>query len=140
MTHYLKERYQKEIAPALEAAIGTDNVMQIPRITKVVVNIGLGEALDNPKSLDGAVEDLRVITGQQPIMTPVPEDPALAVSIAYAFGDDKSGPHDVGQADPPFDPPVAPRAEHPADGANGGHEPEADVTEETFDQVQFAHG
>jgi hypothetical protein len=48
MTHYLKERYQKEIAPALETAIGTANVMQIPRIS-VVVNIGVGEALDNAK-------------------------------------------------------------------------------------------
>jgi large subunit ribosomal protein L5 len=45
------------------------NVMQVPRITKVVVNIGVGEALDNSKALDGAVEDLRVITGQQPVIT-----------------------------------------------------------------------
>ena len=57
MSHYLKERYQKEIAPALEEAIGTDNVMQIPRITKVVVNIGVGEALDNAKALEAAVAE-----------------------------------------------------------------------------------
>ena len=69
MTHYLKERYQKEIAPALEAAIGTDNVMQIPRITKVVVNIGVGEALDNAKALEAAVADMTLITGQKPIIT-----------------------------------------------------------------------
>src|SRR5512135_3085213 len=69
MSHYLKERYQKEIAPALEAAIGTDNVMQIPRVTKVVVNIGVGEALDNPKALEAAVADLSQITGQKPIIT-----------------------------------------------------------------------
>jgi large subunit ribosomal protein L5 len=69
MTHYMKERYQKEIAPALEAAIGTDNVMQIPRITKVVVNIGVGEALDNAKALEAAVADLTLITGQKPIIT-----------------------------------------------------------------------
>ncbi len=69
MTHYLKERYQKEIAPALEAAIGADNVMQIPRITKVVVNIGVGEALDNAKALEAAVADLTTITGQKPIIT-----------------------------------------------------------------------
>jgi len=69
MTHYLKERYQKEIAPALEKAIGTDNVMQVPRITKVVVNIGVGEALDNAKALEAAVTDLTVITGQKPIIT-----------------------------------------------------------------------
>jgi large subunit ribosomal protein L5 len=69
MTHYLKERYQKEISPALEAAIGTDNVMQIPRIKKVVVNIGVGEALDNAKALEAAVADLTLITGQKPIIT-----------------------------------------------------------------------
>jgi large subunit ribosomal protein L5 len=69
MTHYLKERYQKEIAPALEAAIGVDNVMQIPRITKVVVNIGVGEALDNAKALEAAVADMTSITGQKPIIT-----------------------------------------------------------------------
>src|SRR5512136_3173177 len=69
MSHYLKERYQKEIAPALEAAIGTDNVMQIPRITKVVVNIGVGEALDNAKALEAAVTDMTTITGQKPIIT-----------------------------------------------------------------------
>jgi large subunit ribosomal protein L5 len=69
MTHYLKERYQKEIAPALEAAIGAENVMQIPRITKVVVNIGVGEALDNAKALEAAVADMTLITGQKPIIT-----------------------------------------------------------------------
>jgi large subunit ribosomal protein L5 len=69
MTHYLKERYQKEIAPALEAAIGADNVMQIPRVSKVVVNIGVGEALDNAKALEAAVADLTLITGQKPIIT-----------------------------------------------------------------------
>ncbi len=71
MTHYLKERYQKEIAPALEAAIGTDNVMQIPRITKVVVNIGVGKDVvsENTKALEAAVADLTMITGQKPIIT-----------------------------------------------------------------------
>jgi large subunit ribosomal protein L5 len=69
MTHYLKERYQKEIAPALQAAIGADNVMQIPRVTKIVVNIGVGEALDNAKALEAAVADMILITGQKPIIT-----------------------------------------------------------------------
>jgi large subunit ribosomal protein L5 len=69
MTHYLKERYQKEISPALEAAIGADNVMQIPRVSKVVVNIGVGEALDNAKALEAAVSDMTLITGQKPIVT-----------------------------------------------------------------------
>jgi large subunit ribosomal protein L5 len=69
MSHYLKERYQKEIAPALEAAIGVDNVMQIPRVSKIVVNIGVGEALDNAKALEAAVADLTLITGQKPVIT-----------------------------------------------------------------------
>ena len=65
----LQARYQDEIVPALMEEFGYSNVMQVPGIKKVVVNIGVGEAIDNPKSLDGAVEDLRIITGQQPIIT-----------------------------------------------------------------------
>ena len=65
----LKERYQKEISPALMKSLGLKNVMQIPRIIKVVVNIGLGEAMDNPKALDAAVIDLSTITGQKPVIT-----------------------------------------------------------------------
>lgn len=65
----MRERYQKEIAPALQKQLGLQNVMQIPRIKKVVVNIGLGEALDNPKALDAAVSDLTAITGQKPVIT-----------------------------------------------------------------------
>ena len=48
---------------------GYENVMQVPRIRKVVINIGMGEALDNPKSIEYAVNDLRTITGQQPVVT-----------------------------------------------------------------------
>jgi large subunit ribosomal protein L5 len=65
----LKERYQNEISPALMKSMGYTNVMQIPRIMKVVVNIGLGEAMDNPKALDAAVIDLTTITGQKPVIT-----------------------------------------------------------------------
>jgi len=65
----MKERYQKEITPALMKALGMKNVMEIPRIKKVVVNIGLGEAMDNPKALDAAVIDLTAITGQKPVIT-----------------------------------------------------------------------
>jgi large subunit ribosomal protein L5 len=65
----MKERYQKEISPALMKSLGLTNIMQIPRITKVVVNIGLGEAMDNPKALDAAVIDLTTITGQKPVVT-----------------------------------------------------------------------
>jgi len=69
MTHVLKERYQNEIAPALLKSLNLNNVMQVPRIVKVVVNIGVGEALDNAKALDAAVADMTKITGQKPIIT-----------------------------------------------------------------------
>jgi large subunit ribosomal protein L5 len=69
MAHALKERYKKEIAPALYKELKLDNVMEIPRVTKVVVNIGVGEALDNAKALEAAVADLVKITGQKPIIT-----------------------------------------------------------------------
>ncbi|MCL4239456.1 MAG: 50S ribosomal protein L5 [Anaerolineae bacterium] len=65
----LLERYRTEIVPALMEEFSYSSVMQVPRLTKLVVNIGVGEALDNAKALDGAVEDLRLITGQQPVIT-----------------------------------------------------------------------
>ncbi|MEJ5314855.1 MULTISPECIES: 50S ribosomal protein L5 [Anaerolinea] len=65
----LKEYYQKEVVPALMKSLGLDNVMQVPKIQKVVVNIGLGEALDNPKALETASADLMAITGQKPVIT-----------------------------------------------------------------------
>jgi large subunit ribosomal protein L5 len=65
----MKEKYQNEVAPALMKAFGLNNVMEIPRIEKVVVNIGLGEAMDNPKALEAATSDMMQITGQKPIQT-----------------------------------------------------------------------
>ncbi|GAP05789.1 MAG TPA: 50S ribosomal protein L5 [Anaerolinea thermolimosa] len=65
----LKERYQTEIVPALMKQLNLDNVMQVPRIEKIVLNIGLGEALDNPKALEAASADLATITGQKPVIT-----------------------------------------------------------------------
>jgi large subunit ribosomal protein L5 len=65
----LKERYQTEIVPDLEKSLNLDNVMQVPRVQKVVLNIGVGEALENSKALDAAVNDLTQITGQKPIIT-----------------------------------------------------------------------
>jgi large subunit ribosomal protein L5 len=65
----MKERYQKEIAPVLFKELNLENVMQIPQVSKVVVNIGVGEALDNAKALDAAVGDMVKITGQKPIIT-----------------------------------------------------------------------
>jgi large subunit ribosomal protein L5 len=65
----MHERYQKEIAPALAKAFELKNMMQVPRLEKVVVNIGAGEALDNPKALEAAVGDLTTISGQKPVTT-----------------------------------------------------------------------
>ena len=65
----LKEIYKEEIAPELMEELSIENVMQIPKIEKIVVNIGVGEAIDNPKALDEAVRDLTTITGQRPVIT-----------------------------------------------------------------------
>jgi large subunit ribosomal protein L5 len=65
----MKERYQNEVAPALLKALNLSNVMQVPRIQKVVVNVGMGEALDNPKALEAASSDVVAITGQKPVIT-----------------------------------------------------------------------
>ena len=69
MSNKMLEKYQNEVAPALRKAFSYKNVMQIPRIEKVVVNIGVGEALDNAKALEFAVADLTTVTGQKPIQT-----------------------------------------------------------------------
>lgn len=69
MAHYLRERYQKEMTPTLMKTLNLDNVMQVPRVDKIVVNIGVGEALDNARALEGAVSDMTTITGQKPIVT-----------------------------------------------------------------------
>ena len=69
MSLALKKQYQEEVVPALMKTLNINNVMQVPKIKKVVVNIGVGEALDNIKALDGAVEDLTKITGQKPVIT-----------------------------------------------------------------------
>jgi len=69
MSHWLKDRYQSEIVPALMDTLQIENIMQVPRVQKVVVNIGVGEALDNAKALDAAVEDMTKIVGQKPVIT-----------------------------------------------------------------------
>lgn len=65
----MQDLYNKEVVPALRKAFEFRNVMQVPRVEKVVVNIGVGEALDNPKALEAAVSDLTIITGQKPVMS-----------------------------------------------------------------------
>ena len=69
MTARLKERYQKEIAPALAKEFDIKNKMAIPKVEKVIINMGLGEAIGNSKLLDVAVEELKTITGQKPVVT-----------------------------------------------------------------------
>jgi large subunit ribosomal protein L5 len=69
MESVMKERYQNEVVPALMKSLKMSNIMEVPRIKKVVVNIGVGEALDNAKALDAAVSDLTQITGQKPVVT-----------------------------------------------------------------------
>ena len=65
----LKDRYQSEIAPALQQKFAYTNVMQIPKIDKIVINMGVGEAVQNSKAIDSALGDLMKITGQKPIVT-----------------------------------------------------------------------
>nr|AKQ04224.1 50S ribosomal protein L5, large subunit ribosomal protein L5 [uncultured Chloroflexi bacterium Rifle_16ft_4_minimus_450] len=69
MSHPLKERYQKEVVPSLMKEFGLQNPMQVPRVEKVVLNVGVGEALDNAKALESAVADVGAISGQRPVIT-----------------------------------------------------------------------
>jgi large subunit ribosomal protein L5 len=69
MTPRLKEKYLTEVVPALMQEFNYGSVMQVPRMNKVVVNIGLGEALNNSKAIDAAIEQLTMITGQKPVTT-----------------------------------------------------------------------
>jgi large subunit ribosomal protein L5 len=64
----LKQRYQDKIVPALIQRFAYTNALQVPRLVKVVANIGIGESIQNPKALDAAVADLKKITGQQPVV------------------------------------------------------------------------
>lgn len=65
----LKKVYEQEIAPKLKEELGLDNVMQVPRITKITINMGVGEALADKKLLESAVSDLTLISGQKPVVT-----------------------------------------------------------------------
>jgi large subunit ribosomal protein L5 len=65
----LIETYRNEIVPALMKQFSYSSIMEVPRVSKIIVNIGMGEAIQNPKTLDSAVEELRMITGQQPVVT-----------------------------------------------------------------------
>ena len=65
----LREQYEKQIVPALMKKFGYKSIMQVPKLNKVVINIGLGDTRENPKSLENAVNDLSIISGQKPIVT-----------------------------------------------------------------------
>ncbi len=69
MAPRLKEKYKKEVVPALQKEFDYNNPMQVPSVHKVVVNIGMGEAIQNAKAMDAAVSDLASITGQRPVIT-----------------------------------------------------------------------
>ena len=65
----LKEQYEKEVIPALMKKFNYKSIMEVPKLEKIVINIGLGDTKDNPKSLENAIKDLSEITGQKPIVT-----------------------------------------------------------------------
>ena len=65
----LREQYVNEVVPAMMKKFNYSSVMQVPKLEKIVINIGLGETKDNPKALDNAMNDLSIITGQRPIVT-----------------------------------------------------------------------
>ncbi|GAA0225789.1 50S ribosomal protein L5 [Metaclostridioides mangenotii] len=69
MASRLQEKYNKEVAPALMEKFGYKNVMEIPKLDKIVLNMGIGDARENPKGLEKAVEELELITGQKPVIT-----------------------------------------------------------------------
>ncbi|MDR7871600.1 MAG: 50S ribosomal protein L5 [Tissierellaceae bacterium] len=69
MTSRLKEKYENEVVKSLMEKFQYKNVMEVPRLEKVVINMGIGEARDNPKVLESAVKELEIITGQKPVIT-----------------------------------------------------------------------
>jgi len=69
MDHHLQRRFREEIGPRLMKELSLSNPMQVPRLERIVLNVGVGEALENAKALDSTVEELKVISGQQPVVT-----------------------------------------------------------------------
>ena len=65
----LREQYKKEVIPAMMKKFNYSSVMEVPKLEKIVINIGLGDIKDNPKALDNAINDLSIITGQKPVIT-----------------------------------------------------------------------
>lgn len=69
MTSRLKEKYNNEVVPALVEKFNYNNVMEVPKLEKIIINMGIGEAKDNPKTLEAAVEEMTIISGQKPVIT-----------------------------------------------------------------------
>ena len=69
MTTRLQEKYEKEVVQAMIEKFGYKNIMEVPKLEKIVINMGVGEAKDNPKVLESAVSDLQIIAGQKPVLT-----------------------------------------------------------------------
>ena len=65
----LREQYEKEVVPALMKKFGYKSIMEVPKIDKIVLNVGLGDIKEDPKALEGAVKDITAITGQKPVVT-----------------------------------------------------------------------
>jgi len=65
----LKEKYMKEVIPALQAKFKYKNVMEVPKLEKIVLNMGVGDVKDNPKAMESAVNDMTLIAGQKPVVT-----------------------------------------------------------------------
>ena len=80
----LKEQYQKEVIPALMKKFEYKSLMEVPKLEKIVINIGLGDVKDNPKSLDNAISDLTIITGQKPVIT---KDPVHCLRLQVRLPD-----------------------------------------------------
>ena len=85
----LRETYKNEIIPAMMKKFEYKSVMQVPKLEKIVINIGLGDTKDNPKALDNAINDLSIITGQKPVITrakkSIADDAEIAVAILSAM-------------------------------------------------------
>lgn len=69
MTSRLKEKYNNEVVPALVEKFNYNNVMEVPKLEKIIINMGVGEAKDNPKTLEASVEEMTIISGQKPVIT-----------------------------------------------------------------------
>ncbi len=87
MSSRMREIYSKEIAPAMQKKFGYKNVMQIPKLEKIVVNMGVGEAKENSKILEAAARDMEIITGQKPVLTKAKKSGAnLKIREGMAIG------------------------------------------------------